>query len=354
MTGTAAFWRRYWRGQTGWVAGWALAPLNLLLLPMEWLFGLAISLRAWRWRRVSARLPHNPIPVIAVGNLTVGGTGKTPVASWLLDHVVARNRRPALVTRGYGRDEVMLYERWHPHVPIVVDRDRAKAVRDASARGADVAVVDDAFQHLALRRDLDVVLLAAEERFPGRLLPRGPYREPASALGRAGVVIVTRKSASAAEAERVAAQVGRYAPDAAVGRVHLAPTAWQHLDGSPGTAPSRPAFVVSSVGDPDSVASAVADAGVAVVDGRAFADHHEYTLNDIRSLLSTVGSHPMVTTEKDAVKLSAFTDELQGIEVRVLRLQVVWEGGRAEVEQAIDSALVGVHTARPDAGAGAS
>lgn len=354
MTGTGAFWRRFWRRQTGWAAGWALAPLGLVLLLLEMLFSAGVRLRGWRWRRRSQSQPRNPIPVIAVGNLTVGGTGKTPIAAWILDQALARNCHPALVTRGYGRDEVMLHARWHPQVPIVVERERPKAVRDAAARGADVAVVDDAFQHLALRRDLDVVLLAAEEPFPGRLLPRGPYREPASALGRAGVVIVTRKSASAAEAERVAAQVGRYAPGAAVGRVHLAPTAWQHLDGSPATAPLRPAFVVSSVGDPDSVASAVADAGVAVVDGRAFADHHDYTSNDIRSLVRAVGARPIVTTEKDAVKLSAFADELQGIEVRVLTLQVLWESGRAEVEHAIDAALAGVHTARPDAGAEAS
>jgi len=350
MKSTAAFWRRFWRGQ----AGWALAPLSLLLLPLELLFSLGVSLRAWRWRRRADRLPRNPIPVIAVGNLTVGGTGKTPVASWILEHVLARGGHPALVTRGYGRDEVMLHARWHPEVPIVVNRQRLQAVRDAACSGASVAVADDAFQHLALLRDLDVVLVAAEERFPGRLLPCGPYREPASALGRAGAVIVTRKSASAADGERLAARVGRYAPRAAVGRIHLAPTSWQSLDGSPSTAPTDAAFVVSSVGDPDSVEAAVADAGVAVVGGRAFPDHHEYSLSDIRSLLSAVGAHPMVTTEKDAVKLSAFADELQGVEVRVLRLQVVWEAGRAEIERAIDSALDRAQTARHDSGREAS
>lgn len=346
MKGAAAFWRRYWRGQ----GKWLLSPLSLVLLPLEALFQLGVLLRAWRWRRLVARLPRNPIPVVAVGNLTVGGTGKTPISSWILEQALARSVQPALVTRGYGRDEVLLHRRWHPQVPIIVDRRRAHAVRQAASRGANVAVVDDAFQHLALRRDLDVVLLAAEEAFPGRMLPRGPYREPARALERAGVVIVTRKSASASAGARVAARAAGYAPQAVVGRVYLAPTSWQDLEGAPSTAPNKAAFVVCSVGDPDSVVGVVAGAGVALAGVRAFPDHHDYTLNDIRRLIGTAGAHPIVTTEKDAVKLTAFASELRGTEVRVLTLQVVWESGGAEVERALDLVWARAQAAQRDPG----
>ena len=189
--------RAWWRGEGGLWGGLA----SVLAAGPALLFGAVVRVRNALYDRGWLPARRAPLPVVSVGNLTVGGTGKTPVAAWIVRRLSERGHRPALVSRGYGRDELALHGRWNPAVPVVASPDRAGAAREAARRGADVAVLDDGFQHRRLARDADVVLLAAEERFPGRMLPAGPYREPSRALRRADLIVVTRKAAPESAAE---------------------------------------------------------------------------------------------------------------------------------------------------------
>lgn len=321
--------RRWWRGEAG-VAG---AAADVVAAPLESLYrGVAAARGRWHARRAV----RAPLPVVSVGNLTVGGTGKTPFVRWVVEWLQAGGVRPAVVSRGYGHDELMLHRSWYPEVPVIADRDRVAAVVRAAEAGAQIAVVDDGFQHRRLVRDLDLVLIAAETPFPGRCLPRGPYREGAAALARASAVIVTRKSVPPAAAGAVADEVRRRHPGLPVARVAYLPAGWQTLDGQAVAAPRGPLHVVTSVAWPETVRALVEEGSgsAAPVTMDAFPDHHDFTVSELARVAATRPGATLVVTEKDAVKMQepAARAALQGRTVAVLTLEVTWDEGRAGVE----------------------
>jgi tetraacyldisaccharide 4'-kinase len=273
---------------------------------------------------------------VSVGNLAVGGTGKTPVAAWAARALAAAGLKPALLSRGYGRDELLLHHRWNPDVPVLADPDRVAAARAALAGGARAAVLDDGFQHRRLARDVDLVLVAAEDALPGRLLPRGPFREPTSALGRAHGVVVTRRTATEAEAEARAGEVAALFPALVLGRAALVPHGWQTLGGAPAPAPEGPTLAVTAVARPESFAVQLEAATGAPTELLAFPDHHEFTPDDVKAMRARAGERTVVVTEKDAVKLQPY-EAMLGPALRVLSLSLRWEAGEA--------ALVGLVTA---------
>lgn len=144
------------------------------------------------------------LPAISVGNLTVGGTGKTPVSAWIAGELRRRGARPAIVMRGYGEDEPEVHARLNLDIPVIVDPDRAAGVARARDVGANVVVLDDAFQHRRAARQADIVLVSAERGLASaRMLPAGPFREPVGALRRASMLLVTRKTAALDQAQAV-------------------------------------------------------------------------------------------------------------------------------------------------------
>ena len=303
MTDVHAWVRRMWAGEAGPLG----AAARFALWPAEGLFRAGGRLRREAYDR--GWLPAEPgaIPVVSVGNLSVGGTGKTPVSSWIIRQLDARGEQPALGARGEGRDELLLHRTWTPSVPVIADPDRRQGVREAASLGATVAVLDDGFQHRRLARQADVVLVATEEGLPGALLPRGPFREPRAALGRAQGIVVTRKSGTVGEAEGLAESLGRAFPAAVVATVHLAPGAWRRLAGTGAAMPGRPAGPVTfatGVARPESVRASVEAAGCEVRLLEAFPDHHEFTEDDLERILDRSGGRAVVVTEKDAVKLA--------------------------------------------------
>ena len=277
------------------------------LSPISALFALVVRLRNAMFDRriVPARVPR--LPALAVGNITVGGTGKTPVSSWLATRLQARGARPAIVLRGYGDDEPLVHERLTPSIPIVVNANRLEAIERAAASGADVAVLDDAFQHRHVARVADVVLVSADAPDgPERMLPTGPYREPFSALRRASLVIVTRKAAPLARAREVIACVNIVAPEVRTAIVHLAldqvfvensaPAPLVSLDG-------RRVLAIAGVGNGAAFGEQLAEAG-ATVRMRAYPAHHPFTAGDAESLARSLGADEIaLCTLKDAVKL---------------------------------------------------
>ena len=278
-----------------------------LLTPASWAYGAGVRLRARRYEDPSS-VSGPPLPALSIGNLTVGGTGKTPVAAWAADALRRRGATPAIVMRGYGDDEPLVHARLNPGIPVVADPDRLAGARRAAAGGADCVVLDDAFQHRRIARISDWVLVSAD-RWPNeqRLLPAGPLREPVDGLRRADVVVVTRKQASLAVAELIGeALATRYRNlDVAVCHLRLndlrsatsneaRPLSWLH---------GRRHLAVAAVGDPASFFAQLRAEG-AEVRTRSFGDHHAFNASDVAALADDAsGVDGVICTLKDIVKL---------------------------------------------------
>ena len=308
-----SLYRRIVAGEAG---AWA-SPVRGLLWLTAAVYGRAVALRnAWFDRNgPTARLP---VPVVSVGNLTVGGTGKTPFVIDLVRRLDTLGFSPSVVARGYGaspgepNDEQKLIQKNCPSVPYVSDPDRRRGGELACERfGADVIVLDDGFQHRRLARDLDIVLVDATCPFGfGHVLPRGLLREPVIGLRRAHMVVLTRcDQVSRTELARIEARLRELAPDAAHLKCNHRVTAIERLDGTvvAGGLDDKRVVLFAGIAHPRSFLTTVTSLGAEVVGTRWFLDHHGYTLRDLRSLLhpKRFPSHDfLVTTEKDAVKLA--------------------------------------------------
>ncbi|MCC6927364.1 MAG: tetraacyldisaccharide 4'-kinase [Gemmatimonadaceae bacterium] len=301
-----------WEG-TGVGAQLARAALS----PLAWLFEAGVAGRNALFDAGVLARRATAIPAISVGNLSVGGTGKTPVAADVARRLRDAGAHPAIVLRGYGDDEPAVHAILNPDVPVLTSPDRVAGCEAAHARGCDVAVLDDAFQHRQAARAVDIVLVAAEQwRQPPRFLPAGPYREGASALRRASLVIVTRKTASAAEAHDLAARL------AASASIPSASVAF-HLDslrrvggGDDETMPlsslgGQTVLAVTGIGAPRAFVAQLEGVG-ARVDLVSFPDHHRFSDADVARIGARISARNsarapryacVVCTLKDGVKL---------------------------------------------------
>ena len=292
------FWREGRRGP-------GASLLRAALAPAEAAFRVATQTRSWWHGRSRRAVP--PIPVVSVGNLVVGGTGKTPVVRWLAEWFLERGLKVAIVLRGHDRDEVLLHRRWFGPEAVFVDADRRRAVAMASARGRRVALLDDGFQQPWRGHPLNVLLVAAEDPERVRLLPRGPYREPLSAARRATHVLVTRRVAPKARAAIWRERMARVAPAASPAVIELRMRGWRDLAGRPVAPPGQGVLAVCGVARPRAFAEGLARLRFGGdVELAAYPDHHEFTADDAAELMARRGGRPIVCTEKDAVKLAAF------------------------------------------------
>jgi len=301
-----------------------------LLLPLAPVWRAAVRLRRAAYRRGWAATERLPVTTVSVGNLTFGGTGKTPVVMALVRDLVRRGRRPAVLTRGYGRagrtplmlvgpdplpsaaeagDEPVEMARRLPGVPIVVDADRARGGREALRHSADIVLLDDAFQHFRLERDLDLVVVDAGDPWGGgRLPPMGRLREPMDGLARASAVLVTKLAAETEDVpETILCEVARWAPRApvlgsrlTVSRVRF-PNDGEVAEGLRG----RRVFAFAGIGRPEGFAALLEEAGAEVVGRRWFPDHHHLAEGELAEVLAAARAVGAVaaTTAKDAVKL---------------------------------------------------
>ena len=286
--------------------------LSVMSVPYRW----GVHLRNRRFDKTGTGLRVS-VPVISVGNLTVGGTGKTPMVIDLASRLVARGFSPAVVARGYAaeegqpNDEELLIRRHAPAVAYVADPDRVAAAREAIDRcHADVIILDDGFQHRRLARDLDMVLIDATCPWGfGHLLPRGLLREPPSALRRAHAIVVTRSDqVSAAQLTRLLDQLHHLAPDAAPLTSHHRVLDIHALDGSAAAIAlaQRRIVAFAAIGNPSAFRATLQRMGANIVREKWFRDHHRYTEYDVSwlsTLMRRADAELLVTTEKDAVKL---------------------------------------------------
>jgi tetraacyldisaccharide 4'-kinase len=302
---------RVWRGD-----GAAATTLRALLSPLGMLY-LAISRVRNRLFDMGVLRSSPPaIPAMSIGNLTAGGTGKTPIAAWFAAELRRRGASPAIVMRGYGLDEVLVHAILQPETPVIVAAWRARGVEEAARKhGSDVAVLDDAFQHRWVQREVDVVLLSAEQSLgPRHGLPAGPWRESLESVRRASLAIVTRKSASVQTRDELLSLIESIAPGLATAAVHLVPDAMVSCvdDFDSPTAERRPlreiadrsVFVIAAVGDGRAFVDQIVEIGARVTE-ELYPDHHSFLTTDMNALAARAGRAELVLcTLKDAVKLA--------------------------------------------------
>jgi tetraacyldisaccharide 4'-kinase len=318
---------RIWSASSANPAVWPLQPLSLL-------YEATVRARRAAYARGLKHAERVPVPVISVGNLTVGGSGKTPIAGWVIDELRRHGHHPALLSSGYADDEPQLHRLWRPSVPVISGKDRVASAQRAIAGGATAIVLDDGFQHLRLARDLDVVLISAESwGLPRRLLPAGAWREPLSAIRRAGAVMITRKAAERTAALAVQDRVRKIVPNTPVAIAHLTIAAFYHH--GEGGRVEGPALAVSAIADPRTFARQLVLEGVQVEELLAFPDHHVYTWDDLDLVRNAAQGRALVTTEKDSVKLRLLDPE---IDVWVARQKVVIEAGEEPLVHEIERA----------------
>lgn len=280
-------------------------------------YGWATRLRNGLYDGGWARPYRADVPVVSIGNLTLGGTGKTPCVDYVARFYQRLGRRPAVLSRGYGgrggpNDEALVLRENLPGVPHFLGADRVRSARRAvRERAADVLVLDDGFQHRRLARDLDVLLVDATQPWGyGRLFPRGLLREARRGVRRSGVVVITRADQASAEARaRLRRCVGRLAPGVPVAESVHRPV---DLVGAGGrTAPvatlagARVAGFCG-VGNPSGFRTTLQQLGAQVTDFRAYPDHNRYDEHDLQDLNAWANDQAtdcVVTTQKDLVKL---------------------------------------------------
>ena len=336
----------YWRALvTGELRGFVDRLLLLLLMFLSFPYAVLLRLRAWGYASGILRSYRLNSPVISVGNITVGGTGKTPMTAHIARLLMAQGRRVAVLSRGHGGsygglprvvsdgvslfmtaqeagDEPYLLARDLPGLMVVIGHDRYEAGRMAEQElNPDVFILDDGFQHLRLRRNLNVLLLDGRCPFGnGLTLPAGLLREPTTAVRRADLVILTRCDDGSARPTEV--QMGVPVLSARHRLSGIVP-----LEGGE----CRPfsalygekVLAFAGIADPDRFFSGVAETGVEVVGSLSLPDHTVYddrALAGIRQLFRSTGATCVLTTAKDAVKLDQRRKELGRVWVAQLEM----------------------------------
>ena len=317
--------------------------IRALLTPAKALYGAAIATRGKLYDWGIFRATEFSVPVLSVGNLSVGGTGKTPVAAWFAHRFSEKGAAPAIVLRGYGGDEIIVHERLNEGIPVIAVADRVRGIRQAIAAGVNVVILDDAFQHRRAGRDADVLLVNADAWLgKPRLLPVGPWREPLRSARRATLVIITRKTADRSAVADVRRALANVAPRVPVAIAHLSPGELR----STSTGQTLPLHAlrgadltaIAAIAQPDAFFKQLTELG-AVVRPFSFPDHHAFTRAEARDLAAEAGSSDFVVcTLKDAVKLeSLWPAEAGSLWYVSQRLRI--EDGQEHIDRLLENLL---------------
>lgn len=323
--------------------------LGLAAIP----YGMAVAARNLAYDRGWKAIHRADVPVVSVGNLTLGGTGKTPMVEWIARWYRERGVPVSLISRGYGRndsinDEGEVLDENLPDVPHLQDPDRVAMARVAVEElESRLIVLDDGFQHRRLARDVDVVLLDALNPFGHRrLFPRGLLRESPRSLKRATVVVLSRADlVSAAERESIRAEairLGGFDPSRWVEVRHAPIDLVGGEDGPESIDQIAGKRIVAfcGIGNPEGFRRTILPLGGELVDFKSFSDHHPYSAQDVDQLqrwIAASGAELVLTTQKDLVKLRV--PSLGGVPLRALRIGIGVMAGEAALEEVLSPLL---------------
>tara|TARA_B100000315_G_C14594521_1_gene597944 strand:+ start:3774 stop:4868 length:1095 start_codon:yes stop_codon:yes gene_type:complete len=345
-----------------------LSPaLDLLLAPLAFVYGVGGRFRAGLYRLGFLKTRSLSCPVISVGNLTLGGTGKTPMVIALAHWLHGQGKQVGVVSRGYGRDdgsqtvlvsdgnkilvdsqkagdEPLLIATRCPGIPVIVGNNRYVAGTQLLRQfSCDVLILDDGFQHLALKRDANLLLVDAKLPFGnGHLLPRGPLREPSTCIDRATALIVTRASSPD---DNVFAKFGISVSDEIpVGISQFFLRGFLNLRTgkflSPENIRGKRCIAFCGIANPNSFSTMLEGAGVMVQEFLSFPDHWRYTEEDLQTIWDTTkGCSPklVITTEKDAVKIGQQFPV--SVEVIAASLELRWNAGQDGIKEHLMHAI---------------
>ncbi|MCL2005983.1 MAG: tetraacyldisaccharide 4'-kinase [Planctomycetaceae bacterium] len=304
--------------------GISASILRSALRLLEFPYSTVIACRNLLYDKNIFATHHLPVPMISVGNLTLGGTGKSPMTAWLCQHFLEQNLQPGLVSRGYGKgkhntnDEFLEMSHRFPAVPHLQNPHRATAIQELLRAQpvdvpVDVIVLDDAFQHRQVARNLDIVLLDATAPFGfGHIFPRGTLREPVGELRRADVVLLTRADlVDEAQRQEIQQRVLAINPKIVWGETVHVPTALISPDSTSEAIESirgRSALAFCGIGNPAAFRKTLERCGVEIAKLMTFPDHHRYSARDVDGILRTareLGTDLILCTMKDLVKWDA-------------------------------------------------
>ena len=331
---------------------------------------------------------HSSVPIISVGNITAGGTGKTPMVRYICDLLAQEGYQPTVVTRGYkaqnnkhslmiahqghllvepsvSGDEAFLLAKALPESSVIIGRSRTESAQMVEAKGeSNVIIMDDGFQHRALGRDADIVLIDASNPFGyGHVLPRGLLREPLEGLGRASALVLTKVDQVApGVVGQVIKQLKVYAPNVPIAQTVHGPEALYTLEDwlhgcnpmAPDRAKDKKVIAASGIGNPRSFYMTLDSLGYSVVDLMSYPDHHDFTNDDLVNMWEHAfakGAEAICITEKDAVKLSQLqaADDLKlpqwgkaeskKLPIYVLTIGIHFVDGERELKNHINSVV---------------
>jgi tetraacyldisaccharide 4'-kinase len=341
---------------------------SVALSPLGGLYGLAMKARRNLYRRGVLRVHKLEVPVISVGNLTMGGTGKTPLVEWIAGQLAASNRRVCILTRGYGRvqpgervivsdggeilsnaeragdEALLLAERLQGRAAVISDANRESAALWAIENlGSEIFILDDGFQNLALTRNLDIVTIDATRPWGNRrLLPAGSLRESPRELARANCIVLTRvnESDGIQDLEREISELSKGRPvfRARMKILWLRPLSAEGGNVSAEELSSSTAAAFCGIGNSQSFFWQLRSAGFRLVEVREFRDHHVYAQSDIDRVVRSAiaaGAEVLLTTAKDEVKLRSLRFELPCFAVDI-RMEIE---GEAQLRSLIEKSL---------------
>lgn len=297
------------------------------------LYGTAVDLRNGLWDSGVFVPWRAPVPVISVGGLSTGGSGKTPLTAALARDLADFGCSVAVVTPGQS-DEIELHRQLNPDIPVAGARWRVPVVEQAVRDGCGAVMLDSGFQHRRLHRDLDLVAITVEHAVNRERLPAGPYRERFSALHRADAAIVIRRFASAARSEALEHELQSANGKLFVVRARLQPVGLRPANrAAEEVSVPRPAVAVAAIMWPEPFFRTLRSLGLSPRHRIALTDHARYEKRTVQNIAAAAGTDGVVCTRKDAVKLAPGLPER--VPVWWLAEEVVWELGAERLLAAV-------------------
>jgi tetraacyldisaccharide 4'-kinase len=333
--------------------GLAAAMLRGGLRTLEVPYQFAVALRNFLYDHRIFPVHQFPVPIISVGNLTLGGTGKSPMAAWLCRYFLQQNLRPGLISRGYKKtqenvnDEFLEMAFRFPAISHIQNRDRVAAVKELlQQKSVDVIILDDAFQHRRIARTFDMVILDATAPFGfDHVFPRGTLREPFGGLRRADAAVLSRSNlASEAERQKIKDRVLSIKPNIIWAETDHVPATLVSIDSSSKClcdeslelVRGKSALAFCGIGNPPAFQKTLEQCGVHVTDLIAFPDHYHYTAADAGRLLQTakeLGTDLILCTMKDLVKLNRL--DVPQLPIQAVSIEIQFTAGETEISSMI-------------------
>lgn len=360
----------YYKLISGQKKGIAAAFLKIFLAVISCVYSIIIKLRNLLYDKKIFKTHHHKAIVISIGNITTGGTGKTPLVIWLYNYLVEKNTKCAILTRGYKADqksnpsqiepgktktaaytdEPAILSESCPKSQVIVNPDRVAGAGEAIEKyAAEVLVLDDGFQHRRLARDLDIITIDATQPFGyNKILPAGLLREPVDSLKRAGAVVLTRcDQIPAPELNKIESRLQAVNPDIIIAQsVHKVSGA-KSIDGKSinnENLKGKKIFAFCGIGNPNAFLNTIKTLDAELTGTKIFNDHYQYTdtsLAEIYELAGLSKAELILTTQKDWTKIRHFKPQIKDLPLTYLIIEIKFLAGEDKLRLLIDNVLAG-------------